>query len=233
MVDTVLFDLGNTLVRYYTRAEWPGVRLECVAAAQDALLAGGLIGPAPADLIERVAKESATSPDGRVQPLEGRLARIFGLSGPASDEVCRAFMAPIFALGRPHDDTLPVLEALRARGVRTAIVSNSPWGSPPHLWREELARLGLAQRVDAAFFCGDCGWRKPAPQIFEYVLGSLGVTAGQCLFVGDDPRWDLAGPQAVGMPAVIVDRTGATPGSAVSLAEATGMLLEGKKRAQS
>jgi putative hydrolase of the HAD superfamily len=219
MVDTVLFDLGNTLVRYYTREEWPGVRLECVAAAQDALLAGGLIGSAPADLIERVAAESATSPDWRVRPLEGRLARIFGLPSPAPDEACRAFMAPIFALASVYDDTLPALAALRSGGVRTAIVSNSPWGSPPHLWREELARLGLAQRVDAAFFCGDCGWRKPARQIFDYVLARLSAAADRCLFVGDDPRWDLAGPQGVGMRAVIIDRSGEAPGCLASLSQ--------------
>ncbi len=226
MLDTVLFDLGNTLVRYYTRQEWPGLRLECVAAAQDALLAGGLISSAPADLIERVATESPTSPDFRVRPLDGRLGRIFGLPSPAPDEACRAFMAPIFALARVYDDTLPALTALRSRGVRTAIVSNSPWGSPPHLWREHLAALGLADRVDAAFFCGDCGWRKPAPQIFEHVFSRLGVTADRCLFVGDDPRWDLAGPEAVGMRAVIIDRSGETPCTIASLAEVAA-LFEG------
>ena len=131
-------------------------------------------------------------------------------------------MAPIFALAEVYDDTLPTLADLRSRGVRTAIVSNSPWGSPPHLWREHLADLGLADRVDAAFFCGDCGWRKPAPQIFHYVFGRLGVTAERCLFVGDDPRWDLAGPQAVGMRAVIIDRSGACG----SLAEVVRMAQE-------
>ncbi len=222
MPDTVLFDLGNTLVRYYTRAEWPGVRDRCLAAVLDLLLARGLIDAAPADLDERVVAESGESADCRVRPLEGRLARIFGLREDVPDGACRAFMAPIFALARVYDDTLPALAALRSRGVRTAIVSNSPWGSPAHLWREHLAGLGLLDRVDGAFFCGDCEWRKPAPQIFEYVLGRLGVTAAQCLFVGDDPRWDLAGPQAVGMRAVIIDHTGAS----ASLAEVVRMALE-------
>jgi putative hydrolase of the HAD superfamily len=226
MLDAVLFDLGNTLVRYYTRAEWPCVRERCIAAARDALLERGLIAAGPADLAQRVAAESGTSPDCRVRPLEGRLARIFGLREAAPDEACRAFMAPIFALASVYDDTLPTLAALRSGGVRTAIVSNSPWGSPPHLWREHLTDLGLADRVDAAFFCGDCGWRKPAPQIFEYVFGRLGVTAGRCLFVGDDPRWDLAGPQAVGMRAVTIDRSGAGPGAVVSLVEVVGTALE-------
>ena len=30
----------------------------------------------------------------------------------------------------------------------------------------------------------------------------------QCLFVGDDPKWDLAGPRAMGIEAVLIDRRG-------------------------
>ncbi len=229
MLDTVLFDLGNTLVRYYTREEWPAVREGCLAAALELLRERGLVAGPPDEMAERVAAESGADPDDcRVRPLGGRLGRIFGLPSPAPDEVCRAFMAPIFALARIYDDTLPALAALRSRGVRTAIVSNSPWGSPSHLWREHIADLGLADRVDAAFFCGDCGWRKPAPQIFEYVLGRLGLTADRCLFVGDDARWDLAGPEAVGMRAVIIDRSGATPCTITSLAEVAALFEGGR-----
>ena len=95
---------------------------------------------------------------------------------------------------------------MRAQGIKTAIVSNTPWGSPAALWREELARLGLADAVDVLVFCPDCGWRKPARQIFDYALGKLKAMPEQCVFVGDDPRWDIAGPEAVGMAAVLIDR---------------------------
>ncbi len=60
--------------------------------------------------------------------------------------------------------------------------------------------------LDAVVFCPDCGWRKPARQIFDHTLDSLGATPGQCVFVGDDPRWDVAGPLGVGMEAVLIDR---------------------------
>jgi FMN phosphatase YigB (HAD superfamily) len=30
----------------------------------------------------------------------------------------------------------------------------------------------------------------------------------RCLFVGDDPRWDLVGPRALGMQALLIDRAG-------------------------
>ncbi|MGD8624784.1 MAG: HAD family hydrolase [Anaerolineae bacterium] len=110
--------------------------------------------------------------------------------------------------GRPYDDVRPVLRRLRAEGVRAAIVSNTPWGSPGDLWREELARLGLAEEVDLAVFCTDVGWRKPAAAIFEYTLARLDARPADCFFVGDNPRWDVAGPRAVGIEAVLLDRQG-------------------------
>jgi putative hydrolase of the HAD superfamily len=107
-----------------------------------------------------------------------------------------------------YDDVEPTLARLRGAGIKTAIVSNSPWGSPAALWRKEIERLGLRRQVDADVFCGDVGWRKPARPIFERVLRELGVPAARSLFVGDDPRWDLVGPRALGMRAVLIGRTG-------------------------
>jgi putative hydrolase of the HAD superfamily len=66
----------------------------------------------------------------------------------------------------------------------------------------------LVERVDAVVFCGDVGWRKPARQIFEYTLERLHVAPGACVFVGDDPRWDLVGSRALGMQAILIDRWG-------------------------
>ena len=89
------------------------------------------------------------------------------------------------------------------------ILSNTPWGSPAEPWREELARHGLLDAVDAGVFCRDVGWRKSDPRPFEFICRTLGVRPASCLFVGDDPRWDLAGARAVGMDARLIDRIGA------------------------
>ncbi len=69
-----------------------------------------------------------------------------------------------------------------------------------------MARLGLAEAVDVLVFCPDCGWRKPARPIFDLTLQKLGATSSRCLFVGDDPRWDIAGPKALDMDATLIDR---------------------------
>jgi HAD superfamily hydrolase (TIGR01509 family) len=116
-------------------------------------------------------------------------------------------MEPIFETAIADPAALTILASLRARGFRTAIVSNTPWGSPAQAWRAELARHGLLAAVDAAVFCTDVGYRKPHPAPFERALSLLDVDAAEAAFVGDDPRWDIAGAHAAGVRPILLAPT--------------------------
>jgi putative hydrolase of the HAD superfamily len=225
--DAVLFDLGNTLVSYYEMSDFPAILSAGIEATVSCLEGHGISLPEPDAIAERVRSENHEATDYCVRPLEQRLGRIFGLNEiePAvAAEMCHAFMQPIFAIARLYNDTLPTLSELRSRGIHTAVVSNSPWGSPASLWLDELARHGILPLVDAAIFCGDIGWRKPDARIFHHTMQQLGVPADRALFVGDDPRWDIVGPRGVGMEAVLIDRVGAKDGAIRSLEELAGLV---------
>ena len=213
----VIFDMGNTLVDYFDRSGWPAVLDEAIAASADYLRRQGVTVVDADTLAARVAARRGERTDCQVQPLIDRLADIFSLEGEQArrleDGLCRAYMGPVFACARVYDETPEVLAALRQRGIATALLSNSPWGSPAELWHEEMARLGLQGTLDLMVFCGEVGWRKPDRRAFDYVLERLRRTPAECLFVGDDPRWDVEGPQAIGMDAVLIDRSGAAAGN--------------------
>jgi putative hydrolase of the HAD superfamily len=210
MKRAVLFDLGNTLAQYYVLPEYPHLLRAAIRSCADYLYSTHGVSFVEAELAARVQAEDHEAPDYRVRPLEERLVRIFpcesSLEAAVWLAVCRRFMEPIFALGVCYPDTIPTLRQLRREGYRLAIVSNSPWGSPAELWREELDRLGLSNEVDEVVFCRDVGWRKPAAAIFEYVMQRLECTVEESVFVGDDPRWDLVGPRSIGMDAILIDR---------------------------
>lgn len=212
MKQAVLFDLGNTLVHYFERSEFPAILEQAILAVRRYLHEKELLTVPEEAMWRRVREEDHEETDYRVRPLEERLGRIFGIDRAQRPEVAaamgRRFTEPIFVRGRCYEDALPVLRKLREDGIRTAIVSNTPWGSPGSLWREELARLDLSPWVDAAVFCTDVGWRKPARPIFERAMELLAAGPEDCLFVGDDPRWDLAGSRAVGMDVILINRQG-------------------------
>jgi putative hydrolase of the HAD superfamily len=208
--EAVLFDLGGTLAAYYGRSEFPGILRQSLDAVTAMLSSSAATLPDADEVWRRAEIEGHEAPDYHVIPLAERLRRVFGLApgeGAMDEALCRAFLGPIFACAHVYDDSLPVLRQLRDRGLRLAIVTNTPWGSPADLWREEIARLGLAAAVDDVVCCTDAGWRKPDPRPFHLALARLGAAPDEALFVGDDPRWDTAGAAAAGIDALLIDRT--------------------------
>lgn len=206
----VLLDLGNTLAAYYRREDFMPILERAIARTDARLRAAGLGGPSLDVAMTRAIAENREAADFRFSPLLDRLVRIFDVpedaQGRLGNSLCETFLGPIFEVAKPYDDTHSALRALKAVGYRIAVVSNSPWGSPPKLWRKELRRLGIAGLVDAMVFCGDVGWRKPSRRIFDHASARLGVPSAQCVFVGDDLEWDVAGSAAAGMRPVLIDR---------------------------
>jgi len=204
----ILFDLGNTLVGYYTSSEFPVVLRRCLRECARAL--GHTEDPArEEDLFARALLLNREQPDYAVRPLAARLQELFGvyesLDEASATALGAAFLKPIFATARLNPQAVPVLEALHGRGIKTAIVSNTPWGSPAGAWRAELTRHGLLDKVDVTVFCMDVGWRKPHRAPFDRALSLLDVAPADALFVGDDHRWDIVGAQNAGLRPVLLE----------------------------
>jgi putative hydrolase of the HAD superfamily len=104
---------------------------------------------------------------------------------------------------RPYPDAAPALGRLRLRGIRSAVVSN--WDVS---LRGVLAEVGLGGLVDEIVVSAEVGAKKPDPAIVEAALRRLRCPAGKALMVGDSPETDVAGAQAAGVRAVLVDRAG-------------------------
>ena len=88
------------------------------------------------------------------------------------------------------------LARLRERDFRLALVSNVPL--PGALYRDVLARLGLASAFDALFFSYDEGTRKPSPGMLRRALAALETPPRFALMVGDRPRVDVAAGRVAG-----------------------------------
>lgn len=207
-----LFDLGGTLIKYYNREEFPEILKQSINHVRDFLSEKYLLKISESEIWKKVKEENRESPDFRVRPMEDRLYRIFNLNlhthNKISDKLCRLFMSPIFAVSYLFKDSFPTIKELKKKGFKIAVVSNTPWGCPSELWHEELERYGFNPCIDVSVFCRDAGWRKPAKPIFFYTLKKLALTIEDCIFVGDNPRWDLVGPKNIGMDAILIKRNG-------------------------
>ncbi len=205
----VLFDLGNTLVSYYAASDFAPILRDCLRACARAFEYGPDVDEE--DLFQRAVGLNTERADHTVWPLIDRLNTLFDM-GPqdAATErrIITAFMEPLFATAVADPEATRILASLRADGFATAIVSNTPWGSPAAPWRAELARHQLLTAVDAVVFCADVGYRKPHRAPFERALSLLGVRASDAVFVGDDPRWDVFGATQAGIQPLLLAPSG-------------------------
>ena len=116
---------------------------------------------------------------------------------------------------RAYPDVLFALPLLRARGFRLVVVSNWDVSLAP-----TLRGLGLGGMFDAVITSAEVGAAKPAPEVFHAALAFLGVSPGDALHVGDDPRLDVLGARAAGVLPVLLRREGAAAGEAAGGAPA-------------
>jgi HAD superfamily hydrolase (TIGR01549 family) len=109
------------------------------------------------------------------------------------------------------EDAPPVLEELRAQGLKLGLVSNTG---------RDLHAFVVHHRldVDAAIGSGAFGRTKPHPTIFRAVLDELEVAPADAAMVGDSPEDDIEGALAAGIErAFLLDRENRYPEVAARL----------------
>jgi putative hydrolase of the HAD superfamily len=188
-VAAVIFDWGGTLTPWHTvepRAAWH-------AAVADEQLAARLH-----------AAETAVWIRCRDEHRSATMAEVFEAAGVEPSD---AALAAFHAWWEPHtftDPDVPTLfAALRERGIRIGVLSNTIWPRSEH--ERIFARDQILGLIDAAVYTSEISWTKPHPEAFLAALAAVGVNdPAEAVFVGDRPFDDIHGAKSVGMRAVLV-----------------------------
>jgi putative hydrolase of the HAD superfamily len=142
---------------------------------------------------------------------EGDLAAVIAACGREPDP---DLVAELVAIERDvlptrvrlFDDSLPVVRAIRASGIPTALISNCS-----HSTRPIVDALGLEDEFDEVLLSFEVGAAKPDPAIYEEALHRVGlVTPSRGVFVDDQARY-CDGAAAVGLRTLLIMREDADP----------------------
>ncbi|HEX2046878.1 MAG TPA: HAD family hydrolase [Acidimicrobiales bacterium] len=201
MVDAVIFDWGGTLSEF--------VDAELVDAWR---LAARHLDPDHEDEItERLVKVEAefwasTSSHQRsatLADLMSTAAKELGLDVAEAllEEAALRHLDAWTPHIRHDPGARPALTALRDRGLKIGMLSNTHW---PRAFHERfLERDGLVELIDARLYTSEMPFQKPHPSAFLTAAEALGVEAERAVFVGDRPWDDISGAQATGMRTVL------------------------------
>ena len=121
------------------------------------------------------------------------------------------------------DDVVPLLDALDAAGVVYGAVSNNVHDYQ----RAKLDHAGL-ERIAVLVGIDAVGVAKPDPAIFREGLRLLGTSAGETVYVGDNPEHDVIGAAGAGIRGIWLNRRAAVlpAATAPSVPEQVGSLAE-------
>lgn len=110
-----------------------------------------------------------------------------------------------------YEEALEVIEALAKEFTIGALTNGNA----------DVYKTDAADYFDFAFLAEEIGASKPAPDMFQAALDTVGVPASQIVHVGDDPEHDVLGAQQMGMRTVWMNSRGKAWPSAVEPADAS------------
>lgn len=189
MTKAVIFDMFETLITHYRSPLYFGAQM-----AEDAGI------PKEQFLtMWRATEKDRTM--GRLT-LEDVLTSILQAHGRYSPELLHCMTQRRTAVVEScfdhlHPEIFPLLTALKERGIAVALISNC--------FSEEaqvIRRCILLPFFDGVYLSYEQGAAKPDLEIYRRCMADLGVTAAECVYVGDGGSRELEAAQMLGMKAV-------------------------------
>jgi putative hydrolase of the HAD superfamily len=210
-IEAVLFDLDDVLAPFQTVGAW-----QWAWHPQGPILGERHVRAMIRRSLREWDRRRWQGAIGKAQPtdlaalrahLAETLGRIAGRPLPAEEvaAVVRRFLRPQGEVER-YADALPALERLRARGVRSGVLTPLPLESARWLVR----RAGIPETL-VLVTGDDPGPALPAAPAFLGAVERLGLEPSRVAFVGDLFWSDARAAQRAGLRGVLLDRQGSWP----------------------
>lgn len=101
------------------------------------------------------------------------------------------------------EDTLPILQYLKGKGIRIGIFTDVPYGMSKDFVNRDI--YSFTQFIDVILTSVEVGYRKPDPRGFIELAKKLGVNPCEMVFVGDEQK-DIEGANDAGVFSILIDR---------------------------
>ena len=207
----VLFDIGDTL--WHSAEAPPAAEFRRIAAARAASFLGGagiehkepsVVARTAWDALEDAMRRARAGD--RLEPDYAEVAReaLDRIGVKLSRAKAGALMEAIYVSGEDggkaaYPGARETLDELQRRGFRLGIVTNRAFGG--QRFRDDLNAAGLDADWEVTVVSVEAGYLKPHPAIFQAALEQLALAPAETAMVGNSLLEDVAGAQALGIPA--------------------------------
>lgn len=217
MLRGVIFDLGSTLLSHEYNNRWPMLRPRLIVEMIRDLHAQGLQFDDSA--FANTFTRNIVDFDGQRQTHFKEITSEYVLRATFADlnispngldvpRALAAYFGPSEALWKPMPRVYEILDMLRARDLRLALVSNAADNDNV---QRIIDNHNLRPYFDPIVVSAAVGVRKPNPRIFDPVLSKWNIPSANIVMVGDTLGADILGARNVGMKSVWVTMEADTP----------------------
>ncbi len=188
-IQAVIFDMYETLVTQFCSPLYYGTQI-----AQD-------LGISPEEFLPGWRKTEADRATGK-RTFEEVMEMLMHKHGIWSAERYRQVVEKRIAIQTDcfrhlHPNILPMLSELKEKEIKIGLITNC-FSEEAKLIRESV----LFPYFDAPCLSYELGMRKPNPEIFHTCVKMLGISAKNCLYVGDGGSEELETARDLGMQTV-------------------------------
>lgn len=188
-IDTVLFDLDNTLLN----------RREAFVVFAERFIGKFIHLSNESEKEEIIHYLVAADRDGyrkKRELYEEALTSLrFNEPAPTVEQLLEYWFSEFFQCSVLMDGAIEILDALKAKGIKLGLITNGDI----YAQNSKIDQVNIRSYFDAIIISDEVGMKKPDKRIFELALNELKSNQENTIFVGDQPINDIAGAEAAGI----------------------------------
>ncbi len=206
MVKAVVFDIGHTLVHYKNPLNWRGL-YEPALKNVETLCNYQLTEKNYTDAISILCEYNT-----RINPREKEVSadhiwsRVLNAWNKETSDLlmCKESFYSFFCNDCfVHADVLEFLTFLRERNIKTATLSDVPYGLENKYALEDIS--SIIDYIDLPYTSNDIGYRKPNVKGLQMIAQELGILVSEVMYIGDEEK-DIICANNAGAVSVLIDR---------------------------
>ncbi len=206
MIKAVVFDIGHTLVHYKNPLNWESLYRPALKNVEQ---------QCNYHLTEKNYEDAIgilSENNTRINPREKEVtsdyiwSRILAVWNKEISDILMCKEA-FYSFFRNEccifDDVLEFLVYLQDRNVKTATLSDVPYGLENKYALEDIA--SIIDYIDLPYTSNDIGYRKPNTKGLEMIAEKLGVLEQEIMYIGDEEK-DVICANNAGAISILIDR---------------------------
>lgn len=209
MIKAVIFDIDNTLYDFDSVHIKAMNKVKVYVEKTFGISSDEFenrLSKAQSKMVDRLGKDSAAT-HSRIIRFQEALEELSDKNMQSALTMCNLYWDTLLDIMEPEKGIEDFIKALINKGIKIGVGSNMT----SHMQFEKLEKLGLLKHIDRVITSESAGAEKPSDKFFKLCVEKMGCKPEECLFIGDNIKYDVEGAISGGLNGMWYNKKGDVP----------------------